>query len=105
MIDAYRLARRSVPGLQLALLGVMVARDDPEALDMYRAVQRHSGGDPDIHVYVDGAIIGEEEVAAVRVAPNVVLQKSLREGFGLSATEALWKGAPLVVGDCGGLRR
>jgi trehalose synthase len=82
----------------------MAATDDPEALEVYRAVKAHAGDDPDIHIYVDGALIGAEEVAAVQSAADVVVQKSLREGFGLSATEAMWKGAPLIAGDCGGLR-
>lgn len=104
VIDAFRLARHEVPGLQLALLGVMAARDDPEAMGVYRVVQAHAGGDPDIHIYVDPDVIGPREVAAVQTAADVVLQKSLREGFGLSATEAMWKGTPLIVGNCGGLR-
>ena len=104
VIDAYRLAKRRVPDLQLALLGVMAAKDDPEAARVYRAVRAYAGDDPDVHIYVDGSVIGPLEVAAVQSAAAVVLQKSLREGFGLSATEAMWKGVPVVVGNVGGLR-
>jgi trehalose synthase len=104
VIDAYHLAKQQVPSLQLALLGVMAAKDDPEADAIYQSVQAHAGDDSNIHVYVDGTVIGPDEVAAVQSAADVVLQKSLREGFGLSATEAMWKGQPLIVGDCDGLR-
>lgn len=104
VIDAYRLAKRRVPALQLALLGVMAAKDDPEAAQVYREVRAYAGDDPDIHVYVDASVIGPVEVAAVQSAAAVILQKSLREGFGLSATEAMWKGTPVIVGNTGGLR-
>lgn len=103
VIDAYRLARGQTPGLQLALLGVMAATDDPEAAEVYRAVRAHARDDPDIHIYIDPEVVGQEEVAAVQTAADVLLQKSIREGFGLSATEAMWKGKPVIVGDVGGL--
>lgn len=103
VIDAYRLVRRSVPGLQLALLGVIAARDDPEAIGMAETVRQHAGDDPDIHVYVDPHWVGPEEVGAVQQSAQVVLQKSLREGFGLTIAEALWKATPVVGGRAGGI--
>jgi trehalose synthase len=103
VIDAFRLARRSVPGLQLALLGVIAAQDDPEAVGMAETVRRHAGGDPDIHVYVDPNQIGPEAVGTVQQSAQVVLQKSLREGFGLTVAEALWKATPVVGGRTGGI--
>ena len=104
VINAYRLAKKQRPDLQLALLGVIAAQDDPEAYSVYDKVVEHAAGDPDIHLFADPAQVGEPEVAAIQTASDVVIQKSLREGFGLSVTEALWKGAPVIGGNCGGIR-
>ena len=104
VIDAYRLAREEIPGLQLALLGVIAALDDPEAFGVLEAVTRYADGDPDIHLFADGCQVGDREVAAVQAGADVILQKSLREGFGLTVAEALWKGTPVIGGNCGGIR-
>ncbi len=103
VIDAYRLMRKRQNDLQLVLLGVIAAKDDPEAFGVYDQVRAYAGGDPDIHIFVDPAVIGETEVAAVQLASQVVFQKSLREGFGLSVSEALWKATPVVAGRVGGI--
>ena len=103
VIDSYRLVRKSVPGLQLALLGVIAARDDPEAVGMAEVVRAHADRDPDIHIYVDPGQVGAVEVAAVQQTAQVVFQKSLREGFGLTVAEALWKATPVVGGQAGGI--
>jgi trehalose synthase len=103
VIDAFRLIRQSVPGLQLALLGVIAAQDDPEAIGIAELVRRHASSDPDIHIFVDPARVGSEEVAAVQQTAQVILQKSLREGFGLTVAEALWKATPVVGGHTGGI--
>ena len=104
MIDAYREAKGSVPHVQLALLGVIEAKDDPEAFDVLETVRAHAGGDPDVHLYSDPAEAGALEVGAVQQGADVVIQKSLREGFGLTVTEAMWKGSPVIGGNCGGIR-
>jgi trehalose synthase len=104
VIRAYRLAPQQLPSLQLALLGVIEAQDDPEALAMYDAVMEEVGGDPEIHVYVNPVDIEPEDIAAMQSASDVVVQKSLREGFGLAATEAMWQGTPVVAGNVGGLK-
>lgn len=107
VIDAYRIARDSVEGLQLVYLGIVQARDDPEAAEMIRSVQDHAKGDPDIHLVHDEDTLPapvDQVVNAVQVAARVMLQKSTREGFGLSATEAMWKGTPLIAGNVGGLK-
>src|SRR3989344_4238856 len=89
-----------VVGLQLVLLGNATARDDPESAVMIEKVKKHAGRDPDIHlVNVDSEML----VNAVQTAADVVMQKSIREGFGLTATEALWKGKPVIAGNVGGL--
>ena len=104
VIDAYRLVKQKIPEVQLALLGVIDAKDDPEAFSVLESVREHVGEDPDIHLFADPNQVGQPEVAAFQKGSDVVIQKSLREGFGLSVTEALWKGTPAIGGNCGGIR-
>ncbi len=104
VIDAYRMAKKALPGLQLALLGVIEAHDDPGAFSVLESVRQYAGHDADIHMFADPKVVGQPEVAAFQKGSDVVIQKSLREGFGLSVTEALWKGAPVIGGNCGGIR-
>ena len=107
VIDAYRMARQAIPGLQLALLGLSQAADDPEALEVVNSVAAHAGDDPDIHLYHDPAGLPasiDGIVNAFQVASSVLMQKSTREGFGLTVTEAMWKGKPMIGGDAGGIR-
>ena len=103
VIDAYRTMKSEAPGLQLALLGVIAAQDDPEAHGVYAQVRDYARADPDIHIYVDPDVIGESEVSAVQTLSQVVFQKSTHEGFGLSVSEALWKATPVVGGRAGGI--
>ena len=103
VIEAYRLARDEVAGLQLALVGSM-ALDDPEGWDVYREIQeqgcrRRSG----IKLFTNLTGVGNIEVNAFQRLSSVVLQKSIREGFGLVVSEALWKGTPVVAGRAGGI--
>ena len=104
VIDAYRIVKRHVPDAQLALVGSM-AHDDPEAWHFLEMAEEHRAGDPDVHLLtnVQGAV-GPTEVNAFQRASDVVIQKSTREGFGLTASEALWKKRPVVAGRVGGLR-
>ena len=107
VIDAYRIAKESVPDLQLALLGLVQATDDPEALEVLKTVEDHAGGDPDIHLYFDPSempVSVDEVVNAIQVVSQVLIQKSTREGFGLTVTEGMWKGKPVIGGDAGGIR-
>ena len=107
VIDAYRLAREEAPGLQLALLGISQAADDPEALDVVNRVAEHAANDPDIHLYFYPDNLPDtidRIVNAFQSASLVVMQKSLREGFGLTVAEAMWKGRPLIGGNVGGIR-
>jgi trehalose synthase len=103
VVDAYRMAKRSIPELQLALVGVIEAQDDPEALRVLSEVTDHAGGDPDIHLYWDPHQVGHGEVNAFQTASDVVVQKSIREGFALTVTEAMWKGTPVVGSRVGGI--
>ncbi|PKB78228.1 MAG: hypothetical protein BZY88_19560 [SAR202 cluster bacterium Io17-Chloro-G9] len=107
VIDAFREAREQVPGLQLALLGLSQATDDPEALDVLGTVTQHAAQDPDIHLYFNADKLPcsiDEAVNAFQVASQVVIQKSTREGFGLTVTEAMWKAKAVIGGNVGGIR-
>ncbi|PKB68880.1 MAG: hypothetical protein BZY81_00305 [SAR202 cluster bacterium Io17-Chloro-G4] len=107
VVEAYRLARQSVPGLQLAMLGLSQASDDPEALGILESVQELAGDDPDIHLYFHTDQLPctvDEIVNAFQVVSEVLMQKSTREGFGLTVTEAMWKGKPMIGGNVGGIR-
>jgi trehalose synthase len=102
VIDAYRAVKREVPDVQLALVGSM-ASDDPEGWQLYKEVLRYAGQDPDLTLLTNLDGVGSLEVNAFQRSSEVVLQKSLREGFGLTVSEALWKGIPVVAGRVGGI--
>jgi trehalose synthase len=102
VIQAYQLAKQFVPALQLLLAGGGAA-DDPEGEAVLSEVQASAGGDPDIHVLLLPPDAHREINALQRIA-EIVLQKSIREGFGLTVTEAMWKGKPVIGGDVGGIR-
>ncbi|MDO8670649.1 MAG: glycosyltransferase [Dehalococcoidia bacterium] len=102
VIDAYRIVRKDIPTVQLVLIGSM-ATDDPEGWSYYERTLRRACEDNDIHILTNLNGVGNAEVNAFQRASDVVLQKSLREGFGLTVSEALWKGRPVVAGNVGGL--
>ena len=102
VVRVYRELKEKHPGLQLALLGSM-ALDDPEGWSFYERIVREAGDDPDIHVASNFTGIGNLEVNAFQSASDVVIQKSIREGFGLIVSETLWKGTPIVAGRTGGI--
>ncbi|WP_447978023.1 glycosyltransferase [Candidatus Nitrospira bockiana] len=102
VIEAYKLARREVAGLQLALVGSM-ALDDPEGWEVYRRLEAEAQADPLVHVFTNLTGVGNIEVNAFQRLSSVVVQKSIREGFGLVVSEALWKGTPVVAGQAGGI--
>jgi trehalose synthase len=102
VIDAYRIVKDQRPDVQLALVGSM-ASDDPEGWDFYNSTLAHAKGDPDIHILNNFNNVGAIEVNAFQSLADVVVQKSTREGFGLTVSEALWKGRPFIGGDVGGI--
>jgi trehalose synthase len=102
VIDVYKQIRREIPGLQLLLIGSM-ACDDPEGWVYYEKTARHAGEDYNIHLLTDLVGVHDLEVNAFQRSSDVILAKSIREGFGLTVTEALWKGIPVVGGNVGGI--
>lgn len=103
VIDAYRLAREAVPDLQLALVGALSAADDSKAVVTLKEVRQHANNDPGIHIYWDPTQIDDDFVRAFQTAPQVMYQKSIREGYGLTVAEAMWKGKAVIGGNCGGI--
>jgi trehalose synthase len=102
VIDAYRQVKAERPEVQLALVGSM-AHDDPEGWDYYNRTVAHAAGDPDVYILSNLNNIGSVEVNAFQVHSAAVIQKSIKEGFGLTVTEALWKTRPVVAGRVGGI--
>ena len=102
VIQAYRLAKKFSPGLQLVLAGGG-ADDDPEGEAVLAQTREAGGDDPDVHSLVLPPD-AHRKINALQRAADVVLQKSTREGFGLTVAEAMWKGKPVIGGDVGGIR-
>jgi trehalose synthase len=102
VIDSYRIVKQDFPDVQLALVGSM-AHDDPEGWDYYNQTVAYADGDPDVYILSNLNNVGSVEVNAFQVHSAAVLQKSIREGFGLTVTEALWKTRPTVAGKVGGI--
>jgi trehalose synthase len=102
VIDAYRIVKAQNPDVQLALVGSM-ATDDPEGWDYFNATVAHADGDPDIYILNNLNNVGAIEVNAFQSHCDVVIQKSTREGFGLTVTEAIWKARPFIGGNVGGI--
>jgi trehalose synthase len=102
VIDAYRQATESVPELQLALVGSM-ATDDPEGWEFFQSTYEYADSDPDIKILNNLNNVGAIEVNAFQSQADVLMQKSTREGFGLTVTEGLWKGRPMIAGNVGGI--
>ena len=102
VIRAYRLAKDYIPSLQLVMAGG-TATDDPEGQAVLEEVLAGVAGDADLHV-LSLPPDAHREINALQRAADVVFQKSLREGFGLTVTEALWKGKPVIGGETGGIR-
>jgi trehalose synthase len=102
VIRAYRLAKKFAPDLQLVLAGG-TATDDPEGESVLSEVRLAAKEDPDVHVLLLPPD-SHRDINALQRASDIVLQKSTREGFGLTVTEGLWKGKPVIGGDTGGIR-
>lgn len=99
VIEAFKKVKRYVD-CQLVLAGG-TASDDPESENVLQKVKEHAEGDVDIHILLMPQ--NDIHINAIQRASSVVVQKSIREGFGLTVTEALWKGKPVVASAVGGI--
>ncbi len=101
VIQSYRLIRNYVP-VQLVLAGGG-ASDDPEGEQVLRDVKSYAGEDPDVHI-LELPSDAHRAINALQRGSDIIVQKSLKEGFGLTVTEGLWKGKPVIGGDTGGIK-
>ncbi|NJD57108.1 MAG: glycosyltransferase [Nitrospirae bacterium] len=100
VISAYRMVKKYNDCI-LVLAG-SPATDDPEGEVVLKEVRDHAADDPDIHILLLPPF-SDKDINALQRAATVVLQKSLREGFGLTVSEAMWKGKPVIGGATGGI--
>lgn len=100
VINAYRIVKRH-DDCRLVLAGG-TADDDPEGAQVLAEVMDAAGDDPDIHVLVLPPT-AHHEINALQRAAAIIIQKSTREGFGLTVAEGMWKGKPLIGGFAGGI--
>lgn len=100
VVQAYKMAKKYVD-CQLVLAGGG-ASDDPEGAIVLAEVMEAAGDDPDV-ILLNLPPWSAREIAALQQASDIVIQKSLREGFGLTVTEALWKSKPVIAGAVGGI--
>jgi trehalose synthase len=101
VIESYRLVKKYVP-VQLVLAGGG-ASDDPEGEEVLQEIKAFAGDDPDVHI-LELPSDAHRAINALQRGSDIIMQKSLKEGFGLTVTEGLWKGKPVIGGDTGGIR-
>ncbi len=102
VVKAYKIVKAEIPDVQLVFIGAM-AGDDPEGWVLMDHVEEESAKDPDISIFTNLGGVGNAEVNMFQRGCDVVIQKSLREGFGLVVSEAFWKEKPVVAGKAGGI--
>lgn len=99
VLEAYKQVKKYVD-CQLILAGGGAA-DDPEGISVYEEVKEKAGKDKDMHILLLPQ--NDIEINALQRASDIIVQKSLKEGFGLTVAEALWKGKPVVASGVGGI--
>ncbi|MFX1571544.1 MAG: glycosyltransferase [Promethearchaeota archaeon] len=102
VIEVYKKVSEKIP-IRLALIGSL-AHDDPEGIKWLEQLKNYAGDDPNIHILSNLDGVADLEVNAFQLISSIILQKSIREGFGLTVTEALWKGTPVIGGNVGGIK-
>ena len=106
VLEIFKRVKARVPESQLVLAGFMHAKDDPEARRIFAQVKKAARKIPDVHLFADPARLGKISndlfINALLTAATVVLQKSKKEGFGLTVTEAMWKGKAVVASRAAG---
>jgi trehalose synthase len=101
VIQSYKLIKRYIP-VQLILAGGG-ASDDPEGEQVLKEVRSFADGDSDVHI-LELPPDAHRTINALQRGSDIIVQKSLKEGFGLTVTEGLWKGKPIIAGDTGGIK-
>ncbi len=108
VVKSYKKAKKKIPNLQLALVGFFLAKDDPEAEEVYEEVKNEVGNDKDVFMFADLNQLGDMNISHfvrwVQCGSDIVLQKSIKEGFGLTVTEAMWKKQLVIAGNVGGIK-
>ncbi|MHA2289028.1 MAG: glycosyltransferase [Promethearchaeota archaeon] len=102
VIDAYRIVKEKHP-IRLVLIGSL-AHDDPEGIEWLKKVKEYAKDDSNIVILSNLDGVGDIEVNAFQRLSKVVLQKSIKEGFGLTVTEGMWKKTPVIGGNVGGIK-
>lgn len=102
VVEAYKIAEKKIPGSQLVMIGSM-ADDDPEGQQIFNEVKKHANGDKNIFLLSNQDGINDIEVNAFQTYSDAIIQKSTKEGFGLTVSEALWKETPVIGGNVGGI--
>ncbi|NHJ22837.1 MAG: glycosyltransferase [Candidatus Lokiarchaeota archaeon] len=102
VIDAYRIVKEKNP-IRLVLIGSL-AHDDPEGVEWLKKVKDYAKNDPNIIILSNLDGVGDIEVNAFQRLSTVLLQKSIKEGFGLTVTEGMWKKTPVIGGNVGGIK-
>lgn len=101
VIRAYYLAKNKIPDLKLVLVGFFETQDDPEQILVFEQVKKHVKGDPDIYLFSSRKQLKNISIPlfinALRTLNRIILQGSIREGFGLTITEGMWKGQPVIA--------
>lgn len=108
VIKAYFIAKEKIKNLQLVFVGLFIEKDNPDAQKVYRRAVNFAKGDPDIHLFFKEKqlpIKNDDLVNAFQSGSDIIVQKSIREGFGLTVTEAMYKGKVVIGGDAGGIKR
>jgi trehalose synthase len=102
VIRAYKSVKEQIPDVQLILAGSL-AHDDPEGLKIYDELVRERGDDQDLLILSNFQQVGNTTINAFQRAADVLIQKSIKEGFGLTVSEGAWKGKPMIGGRAGGI--
>ncbi|MBI2610127.1 glycosyltransferase [Candidatus Giovannonibacteria bacterium] len=106
VIQAFRIVQNTYPGAQLALVGFNTAKDNPAAMVVYKDIAAIAGKSRDIYLFFDpkGKDVLEFTVMAQNAA-DVIVQNSVKEGFGLVVTEAMWKRQAIIGSPASGIRK
>lgn len=107
VVKAFYHAKKIIPDLQLVFMGLTFASDDPESLAAFNEIKRYAKGDPDIFAFYYPRNLQYDNntlINAVQTGADVIVQKSIKEGFGLTVTEAMWKKEAVIGGNVGGIK-